>query len=443
MIPGRRAAALASSIAVSTVAAAVSRAAFAEWEIYSEETQATKLVLNVDVAAAWYNSNDSWFGESQSFLGANTDHWAEIGLEPTLSFETRAGNGILFAGLSGVYTSTSGDDASGLTVGLTDKSSFTLEQGHMGWRGEDIFDWLEGDTLTIAAGRQDYSIGTGLLINDGGADGAERGGWYLNMRSAFSESLLATIDSDTWMFEVFRLKNQPRAGGTQGEAYGLNVEYDFSESFTLGTTYMKVDSNLPGSETLDVYSARASWRGESGFGLAGEYADESSSQIDATGYYGEVSYEAANMAWSPVFSYRYAHFDGDNLATPVDERFRELAYGFTDWGSWFQGEITGEYALGNGNLESHLIRVAMQPREGVAFNVLYYDFKLDRPLSFLVLSDDWGDELNFTLDWDVNERVAVTAVLGALFPGDAAKQLVGNLNADEWMHAMLYISYSW
>ena len=64
-------------------------------------------MLNLDAIGAGYQSDDAWFGESESFLGGPVDRWAEFGVEPTLSFETRAGRGKLFASLSGVYTSTS------------------------------------------------------------------------------------------------------------------------------------------------------------------------------------------------------------------------------------------------------------------------------------------------------------------------------------------------
>jgi hypothetical protein len=64
-------------------------------------------------------------------------------------------------------------------------------------------------------------------------------------------------------------------------------------------------------------------------------------------------------------------------------------------------------------------------------------------VSFGVLSDDWGDEVNLTLDWEVNDRVYVIGVLGLLNPGDGAEQFVGTANGDDWIHSMLYISYSW
>ncbi|HEX5049579.1 MAG TPA: alginate export family protein [Gammaproteobacteria bacterium] len=414
----------------------------ADMDFLEGRVDGSKLVLSADVVGGWYQSNDSWFGASETFLGANTDHWAEIGLAPALTFETKTrGGGAIFAALSGVYTSTAGNDASGLTIGLTDTSAFTLEQGYVGWAAEDLFDRLEGDTLTITGGRLDYSIGSGLLMDDGGADGGDRGGWYLGLRKAFSESLVASLDSDTWLLEAFNVKNQPRAGGTQGQAYGANAERKLGEDAAVGGTYMQVDSNVAGEAKLDVLSLRANWRAANGLGLAGEYADESSSQIAATGYFAEVSYARDDRPWLPEFSYRYAHFDGDDLGTPKDERFREIAYGFTDWGSWYQGEITGEYALGNGNLDSQRLRAQFTPLDGVTFNAMYYRFTLDQPARLSSSSRHWGDEYNFTLDWQVNDNVYLVAVLGLLSPGDAAKRITGG--SDDWLHTMLNITYSW
>ena len=426
---------------VAACGAATAQCASAEQTLYRNSERATELVLNLDAIGALYQSDDAWFGESESFLGAPVDRWAEFGVEPTLSFETRAGRGNLFAALSGVYTSTISDDAAGSTVGLEDTDALTLEQAHVGWRLDDVFAGLDGDTLSITVGRLDYSVGTGLLIDDGGADGGDRGGWYLGMRKAFSQSFVASLDSETWLFEVFQLKNQPRAGDTRGEAHGANVEYRFGDSAALGTSYFRVDTDEPRFETLDVYSARASWRGGNGLELAAEYADETSGQIDATSYYAQIGYALESRPWSPHIRVRQATFTGDDPATALDERFREIAYGMTDWGSWYQGEITGEYALGNGNLESQLARLTLEPSADVTFDVMYYRFTLDQPASFGATADDWGDELDFTVEWAATELVSVTGVLGVLRPGDAAEQIVGG--SRDWTHAMLLVSYSW
>ena len=403
--------------------------------------EGTTLAFRADAIAAFYSSNDSWFGASESFLGANTDHWADLGLDAGLSFEKKLVDGTLFSELSGVYTSTSGDDASGSTIGLTDKSAITLEQAHVGWKAANLFEDMENDTLSITVGRQSYNIGSGLLINDGGADGAERGGWYLGLRTAFSESLVASLDSDRWLVEGLRLRNRPRQGGTQGEAYGANTEYKLGDATRFGGTFMQVDSNVPGEAKLDVFSARAEWKGlekpgSGALGLAGEYVDQSSSQIAATGYYIEIR-SLLNSTAVPALSYRYAHFDGDDPATAKDERFREIAYGFTDWGAWYQGEITGQYALGNGNLVSHQLRFTGE--SDATLHLLYYRFRLDEPASSGA-SKDWGDEVDAVLEWEIGEHFALTGVIGVLFPGDAATQLSGG--SDNWIHAMAHVKYS-
>jgi hypothetical protein len=412
-------------------------AAVAEYDIYTDEEGTTKITFNIDGIASGYASSDSWFGESESFLGDNTDTWGEFGIEPGLSLETPVGEGTFFGKVSAVATTTASDDASGLTIGLEDTDDFTLEQAHIGWRSESLFD----GTFSVVAGRQDYNIGTGLLINDGGGDGGERGGWYLGMRKTFSEALTVSVDTDKWLVEGFTLKNHPRAGGTKGEANGANLEYTFGESTTLGGTYMRVDPNLENVDTLDVISARIDWQGPGGFGLKGEYVDESSSDADSSGYYGQISYAPQNWRWSPVLSYRYATFDGDDPATEDDELFKEIAYGFTDWGYWYQGEITGEFVFGNGNLNSHLVRLKTQPKEGITLNLLYYSFTLDQPASLGIASDDWGDELNFTVDWQASDNLYVIGVLAALFPGTGAEQWVGG--DEDWLHSMLYLMYSW
>jgi hypothetical protein len=425
------------------VACGVSRAVLADWnEIETQRANdGTKWAYRVDAIAALYSSNDAWFGASESFLGADIDSWADLGLDAGLSFETKLGGGTLFSELSGVYSSTGGDgDASGSTIGLADTSALTLELAHVGWKAADLFEGMENDTLSITVGRQNYNIGTGLLINDGGADGGEHGGWYLGLRTAFSDALVVSLDSDRWLVEAFSLKNRPREGGTQGEVYGANAEYKLDERTRIGGTLIQADSNVPGNAKLDVLSARASWKrpekdGSGALGLAGEYVDQSSSQISATGYWLEIS---LNNDYVPVASYRYAHFDGDDPATAKDERFREIAYGSTDWGAWYQGEITGQYALGLGNLVSHQLRFTAEAE--TTLNLLYYKFRLDEPASFGVTSKDWGDEVDVVLDWQAGEHFLITGVVGVLFPGAAAEQYAGG--GDNWIHAMAYVKFS-
>jgi hypothetical protein len=413
----------------------------AGYELYNKDD--AKADLGVDLVGAGFLNSNSWFGESESFLGEDTDNWIEYGVEPRLTFEMPAGTGTLFGQLSGVYTGTSGDDASGLTIGEDETDQASLEQAHVGWRVEDVFAGLADDTLTLTAGNQDYTIGTGLLIADGGGDGGERGDWYIGLRKAFHSAFIASLKSKDMLVEGFYLENYPRSGGTKGDATGGNFEYTMAGAATLGATYLIADARTSGTDKLDVFSGRLDWKFAERLGVSGEYVHETSDQIAADGWYAQISYELADASWAPVLSYRYAQFDGDDPATADNEAFQGLAYGFTDYGTWFQGEITGNYPLANSNLTSHLLRVKAQPREDLTLNALYYNFTLDQPesLGAGVTSDDWGDELDLALDWAASDQLYVIGVLGLLMPGDAAQQWVGG--DEDWLYSMLYGSYSW
>jgi hypothetical protein len=211
---------------------------------------------------------------------------------------------------------------------------------------------------------------------------------------------------------------------------------------TLGGSYLDVDANIPNTDPLDVYSGRIEWGGERNLRLRAEYVNEQSDQIDAAGWYGEIGYAAESIGWKPDFSYRFAHFDGDDPDTADDEQFREIAYGFTDYGYWYQGEIAGNYPLGNGNVESHMVRAKLSPIEKLTVNLIYYEFMLDQPatLGQGVTDDHFPDELDLAFDWAVTDQLYFIGVVGALFPGDAAEQWTGG--SDDWLYSMLYLTYS-
>jgi hypothetical protein len=87
-------------------------------------------------------------------------------------------------------------------------------------------------------------------------------------------------------------------------------------------------------------------------------------------------------------------------------------------------------------------RLKVEPLQGVVVSLFYYQFSLDEPSSFSpdVTSDDFGDEVNLTIDWEATDRLYVIGVLGQLAPGDAAEEWTGG-DAD-WKYAMLYVSFT-
>ncbi len=401
----------------------------ADYELYNKDD--TKLGLQFMTIGAQFGQDQSWFGQAHEFLNISAGHWTEFGSEFGATAETSLWGGTVFGQASGVYTRTSGDDASGVTTGMSEMSKTTLEQGNIGWKTADTYTGLEESTLTVKLGRFDYSIGTGMLINDGGSDGGDRGGWYLGLRKAFQNGAMVSLDSTTLDAQIFRIKNNPRRGGPQGEARGANADYTFGESgVTLGGSYMRVYPE-DGDGEADVYDGRASWTVLPGLTLSGEYAYEDGKDFTGKGYYAQASYEFGEIAWKPTVSYRYALFD---------DEFNPLAYGFTDYGYWFQGEIAGNYPLYNNNLESNMFRVNAKPIESVTVNLFYYTFTLDDAQSFGVASDDFGDEVDLTVDWQATDRIYVSAVLAQLNPGDAAEEWTGG--DKDWKYAMLSVSFT-
>ncbi len=95
-----------------------------------------------------------------------------------------------------------------------------------------------------------------------------------------------------------------------------------------------------------------------------------------------VSYEFTKIGWAPKLTYRYASFQGDDPATAKSEGFDSLFTGFYDWGTWWQGEIAGEYFLSNSNLDSHQLRLHLTPNEHVSGGLIACDFLADQPASF-------------------------------------------------------------
>lgn len=397
--------------------------------------------FGLDLNAFFASNDEAWFGESPAVVGAEIDQWSEYGVEPSVAFRMPSGKGTLFGTLSVVGTYTLGNDASGLTIGIRNPREVTLEQGHLGWTAEEVLSAFEGESFTVKLGSFDYQIGSGLLVVDGTNDGGERGGWNMGLRRSFREALLLQLATESFTLEAFRLANRPRAGGTQGDLFGVNLERRFHGDYSAGGTLMWVNARSNLGSHLAVLSGRLDRAPETGFGFSAELVAQRSDLIEAEGGFGQVSYALGDLRWAPVFSYRHAAFSGDDAATAVDERFREVAYGSTDWGTWFQGELTGGYALGNGNTTSDLVRVDLAPNEDLALHLLYFRFRFDEIAGTGLTSHDWGDELDLIVEWAYDDRLSFSGVLATLVPGQAATQLTGG--ARNWMQVALYATYSW
>ncbi len=195
---------------------------------------------------------------------------------------------------------------------------------------------------------------------------------------------------------------------------------------------------------MNVYNVRAytaPLRKLPGLSFEAEFAREDNGDLRAsTAYNVQGAYELSKMSWTPKLSYRYAFFEGDDPGSAADESFDMLLPGFYDWGTWWQGEIGGEYFLANSNLISHQLRVHVKPSGSVSGGVFGYVFQLDQ-LPVGITSKDVATEIDAYADWSVNSNFIVSFVAALAHPQAAAQQAYGRTS--DFTYGMIYVAYAY
>jgi hypothetical protein len=220
------------------------------------------------------------------------------------------------------------------------------------------------------------------------------------------------------------------------------------EANTLGATYLHFYADsLPRRDGMSVYNLRAfiaPFKQVPDLSFAAEYAHEHNGDLlSSNAWYAQAAYELSKVSWKPKLSYRYAFFEGDDPATPTDENFDMLLPGFYDWGTWWQGEIAGEYFLANSNLISHEVRVHLTPSEKLGTGLIGYVFRLDQPASFApgVTSKNLATELDAYADWKPNGNFTISFVAALAHPQEAATQ--GFNRTSNFTYGMMYVAYAY
>lgn len=382
-------------------------------------------------------------GDDNSNLDAN---WMEGSIKPALSGAYTLSNSSQIYGKVSVVGERTYFASPPLVGG--DASSFKEEDAYLGWRSGNTVAGGE-NVLDLSAGREQYKLGHGMLLWDGASEGGTNGGYWTNARKAFKFAAIARYKPGSNTFEAFYLeKDELPENDTDTKISGLNYEYAIGEDTTLGATFMKLsaDTNAaPQRDGLKVYNLRAftaPFSSLKALSFEAEYAKEDNgSKLDSYAWNALVAYQFESP-WTPKLSYRYAFFEGDNPNTSKNEGFDGLLTGFYDWGTWWQGEIGGEYFLSNSNLISHQVRVHTKPIESVGTGLIYYDFRLDKPeaLGSQVTSDKVARELDWYTDWTVNKNFMLSFVAAVADPGKAVEQAYGR--TDTFIYGMVFAAYS-
>jgi Alginate export len=142
------------------------------------------------------------------------------------------------------------------------------------------------------------------------------------------------------------------------------------------------------------------------------------------------------LPWTPQLNLRYAHFSGDpNPEDRIKESYDPLftTGGSRGFGSWFLGEIFGQYISANTNLNLEMVHLKFSPLDTLDFGVLYYNFRFDQAVQFktpLITSKNAAQEVNFYSVWSATEWLTVTGVLGFMAAGAGLKQAAQAFVAD-------------
>jgi len=402
--------------------------------------------LNLTFSAGWgfFGFANSLYANSHDEVQQDlSDNWME---------------GFVKGGFDGKFKLSNGSEIYGALTGAGERtynapppvvggeaSSFELEDAYVGWRSGTSLG-LGENALDFKAGRTQYQIGHGMLIWDGASEGGSRGGFWSNARKAYEFAAVGSVNAGPTKIQGFYLdRDELPENDSDSKTYGLNFEYSWNEDNTLGATYMKWSANdlRPSRDGMDVINLRAFLTpipSLKALSFNFEYAKEDNGDlIDSDAWNAEVGWQL-ETAWKPKISYRYAVFEGDDPDTTTNEAFDGLWTGFYDWGTWWQGEIAGEYFASNSNLITNQLRVHTKPTDSIGTGLMFLDFKSEQDVPG-VTSKDLATELDWYADWTVNDNFTLSFVAAFASPGKAVEE-VFDRNEDFW-YGMVYVAYTY
>ncbi|MDH3702363.1 MAG: alginate export family protein [Alphaproteobacteria bacterium] len=413
--------------------------AAAEMKVFQEGG----LTLNLGIEAGTYyvRGESVNFGTGQVDLRngnvrSDTVDSFEAFVKPSISASyDNSAVGTIYGGAAFVGTLTRGDgDPGGFTVG--EEEDVDLERLFVGWRSGNLLKSSGKDAIDVSFGRQEFQIGDGFLIKDGNLDQFDKAAFWLAPRNAFEQAALVRINTKPVRGDAFYLMSDGDQDDTR--LAGGNVEYVHETYGTLGGSYFHIidadDVNYT-RKGMNVVSVRGQGKPVAAvpdLSLAGEFVHESGgadgADIDAHAWYLEAGYTFSKLPWSPKIAYRFSRFTGDDPSTSDIETFDPLFYGYSrGWGTWYQGEIAGEYLLFNSNQQTHMVHLSATPTDSFGVGAIYYKFLLDENSYFgtPVASRDFADELNVYVDWYGLDYLSLGALYAVTFPASGATEAFG------------------
>ncbi len=309
--------------------------------------------------------------------------WGEAFIEPGIAATYAVGGGAsLYGGYSWMGTATRGTDNAG--NGNTWHGDNEQLYGGLKWHDAGA----SGLGVDVSYGQQDFEVGKGMLLSKGASNGVQRGANQIGPRAAWANAALATVSVGDFKVQGFWLKpNDSSAAETGTTLDGINVEWNPPSTVRLGAMWIHVpDSEIVTRDGLDVYDFRARWHpfwASPNLWFEAEYAWQTKSNVDATGWLLQANYNAQDLAWKPLFDFRYASLSGDRPETAKWEGFDPLYFGGSN-PNWYQGQI-GSTIFNNTNMKVASAGVTLTPDANNIVVLRYLYFAADRTNSPLAI----------------------------------------------------------
>ncbi|MFD2233182.1 hypothetical protein [Phaeospirillum tilakii] len=396
-----------------------------------------------------FSVSDAGFGQGVGRRDGSgkvrSPNWGEGYLKPGLTVRLdRPGLGAVYGAVSVVGSTTQGEGDAIAPNQLTHGgvSHADLERAMVGWKSGDLLG--QTDAIDLSFGRQDFLMGDGFLLNDGNLDQGREGASWFGPRSAWAGSAIGRFSWDPLHADLFWLKSDPDTGGMS--IAGVNVEARFGERGTIGAALLRLGHDNPtgsgrlgsdgvsslreGMRVVDLRARGTPLAALPDLTLAAEGViernDGTGRRLAAEGWYAEAGWSFSALPWRPVLTYRYAHFSGDDPASrDRSENFDPLRYGMVrGWGSYYHGEVAGQYYLFNSNENLHMVQLAAGPREDLRVGAIWYALALDRAAA--CESRDFGREIDLYADWTAAPWLTLSGVWGLLAPEAYARRHYGD-----------------
>ena len=417
-----------------------------------------------------YTNNNAWYGRDDEMLKGNplanhpagkgytgwVEGWASAGLYGITTLSARQ-NMYLYGGVSYIISGSAGREI------FTDQSRFhgAFDDAFLGFVGTKAYKSGHRLTYNISAGRQQFSIGKGFIIRNTASNGDERAALQLNPRWAADFLGLFSVKYDNIVLQAFQVDpDELPVVDSKTIIRGINAEWGDKTSDLVGISVLHVPKSrsnyyTPAGEVLGrqglwlynlrYYSTRPP--GVPGLLYRAEIAYERNSNFNMGAFagYGEIGWDFSKSKGTPVLTYRFAYFSGDNPGTQRYERWDPLLTG-GNGEEWVLGANHFKIVQ-NSNLMVNKLQASYQVTK---------QFQLVPQLLYLVAAQnnniggnpalgympkkEFGYEANLSWKYFLSRRWYFHGHFAYTVPGAGVKEVLTDTRP--WFSAMLFFRYS-